>query len=483
VQVRGSVPLFWGHPAHLRYKPPLQLRDGAASGDGQSETSRSEKSRSECALQLHLRALAEAYGHVTFVNLVDKKSDQLSLGTKLEAALSALAVATPAEQLALAAAPSSPAPRTAPGTGAEARLGTRTRSESGDESGDESEEESQGEYEANLAALEAVARALDEAIQRALTGSEKAVLAGEVAEEDEEEEDEEEEDEEEEEEQGELGALVPVANPFNVELVWFDFHAEVKGKAEGGTAEGKKKSEGEPKGTPMGSKALAKKGWDGALARLEAAAAPALDRHGFFLDPTSTPPHLASEGRSEGGLLATQSGVVRTNCVDCLDRTNVAQALFARRLLTAQLRALKVLPPCMDEPPQPMEPGPDLGARAERAFRLVWSDNADAISTLYAGTGALKGDFTRTGKRTLKGLAKDGLNSAKRYFGNHLLDPRRQAALDFLIAAERDPKKPSAEAVEVEEASARGVLVEIARNFALAVAATLAAGAVAALGA
>jgi hypothetical protein len=33
----------------------------------------------------------------------------------------------------------------------------------------------------------------------------------------------------------------------------------------------------------------------------------------------------------------------------------------------------------------------------ERALRGLWSGNADAISLLYAGTPALKGDFTRTG--------------------------------------------------------------------------------------
>ena len=32
----------------------------------------------------------------------------------------------------------------------------------------------------------------------------------------------------------------------------------------------------------------------------------------------------------EGAVLARQSGVFRTNCIDCLDRTNVVQSLLAR---------------------------------------------------------------------------------------------------------------------------------------------------------
>ena len=38
-----------------------------------------------------------------------------------------------------------------------------------------------------------------------------------------------------------------------------------------------------------------------------------------------------------------QQGTVRTNCMDNLDRTNVAQAAFAKWTLTRQLRALGIL--------------------------------------------------------------------------------------------------------------------------------------------
>ena len=37
-----------------------------------------------------------------------------------------------------------------------------------------------------------------------------------------------------------------------------------------------------------------------------------------------------------------QSGVFRTNCIDCLDRTNVVQSLIARKSLEHQLRQLGV---------------------------------------------------------------------------------------------------------------------------------------------
>ena len=37
----------------------------------------------------------------------------------------------------------------------------------------------------------------------------------------------------------------------------------------------------------------------------------------------------------------------------------------------------------------------------------------------YAGTGALKSGFTRTGKRTLGGLIDDGVKSMTRYYLNN----------------------------------------------------------------
>lgn len=50
------------------------------------------------------------------------------------------------------------------------------------------------------------------------------------------------------------------------------------------------------------------------------------------------------------------------------------------------------------------------------------------ISIQYSGTGALKTDFTRTGKRTKLGAMKDGLNSLTRYYKNNFADGYRQVA-------------------------------------------------------
>lgn len=63
---------------------------------------------------------------------------------------------------------------------------------------------------------------------------------------------------------------------------------------------------------------------------------------------------------------------------------------------------------------------------------VVWSEHADGISKAYSGTGALKTDFTRTGKRTKKGALDDLYKSVMRYLKNNFFDGARQDAYDII---------------------------------------------------
>lgn len=53
------------------------------------------------------------------------------------------------------------------------------------------------------------------------------------------------------------------------------------------------------------------------------------------------------------------------------------------------------------------------------------------MSRAYAGTGALKADYTRTGKRTKEGLVQDGINGGVRYIKNNFFDGDRQVGRDM----------------------------------------------------
>ncbi|XP_077198671.1 synaptojanin-1 isoform X2 [Paroedura picta] len=106
-----------------------------------------------------------------------------------------------------------------------------------------------------------------------------------------------------------------------------------------------------------------------------------------------------------------QSGTVRTNCLDCLDRTNSVQAFIGLEMLTKQLEVLGLA-----EKPQ-------LVTRFQEVFRSMWSVNGDSVSKIYAGTGALEG----------KAKLKDGARSVTRTIQNNFFDSSKQEAIDVLL--------------------------------------------------
>lgn len=63
----------------------------------------------------------------------------------------------------------------------------------------------------------------------------------------------------------------------------------------------------------------------------------------------------------------------------------------------------------------------------------MWAEHADTIAKAYGGSGALKSDFTRTGKRTTKGLLDDGVKTTMRYIKNNFFDGARQVSLTILL--------------------------------------------------
>jgi len=57
-----------------------------------------------------------------------------------------------------------------------------------------------------------------------------------------------------------------------------------------------------------------------------------------------------------------------------------------------------------------------------------------ALARAYAGTSALKGDYTRTGKRTQMGMMADGVNALARFYKNNFLDRDRQLLIGPALA-------------------------------------------------
>ncbi|KAK0667590.1 putative inositol-1,4,5-trisphosphate 5-phosphatase [Cercophora samala] len=130
-----------------------------------------------------------------------------------------------------------------------------------------------------------------------------------------------------------------------------------------------------------------------------------------------------NNGTSKGGksrryvVVLQQEGVFRTNCLDCLDRTNLIQTIVSQMAVESF-----------------------LGHRGEYAtsdfwsrHSNLWADNGDSLSKIYAGTGALKSSFTRHGKMSLAGAIADVRKSATRLYHNNFTDKARQTTIDTLL--------------------------------------------------
>ncbi|XP_025827066.1 phosphoinositide phosphatase SAC7-like isoform X5 [Panicum hallii] len=136
-----------------------------------------------------------------------------------------------------------------------------------------------------------------------------------------------------------------------------------------------------------------------------------LKKHKYFL--------LSDKGEK----IEQQTGTARTNCVDCLDRTNVTQSMIGRKLLESQLQRIGVF-----GANDTVSNFPDFDAN----YKVLWANHGDAISTQYSGTPALKGDFVRYGKRTTQGILNDLWNALARYYLNNFADGTKQDAMDLL---------------------------------------------------
>ncbi|CAN9157336.1 unnamed protein product [Alternaria alternata] len=142
----------------------------------------------------------------------------------------------------------------------------------------------------------------------------------------------------------------------------------------------------------------------------------------------SIEPFMTSSGWveiSDDQVQRKQAGVLRTNCMDCLDRTNVVQSACARTALESQLSMGSYNIDLQNDP-------------STSWFNTLWADNGDAISRQYAGTAALKGDFTRTRKRQITGALTDFGLTLTRYYNNIVNDYFAQAVIDYLLGRATD---------------------------------------------
>lgn len=67
-------------------------------------------------------------------------------------------------------------------------------------------------------------------------------------------------------------------------------------------------------------------------------------------------------------------------------------------------------------------------------FRILWANNGDAISLVYAGTGATTSSVTRNGDKSNFTSALDhGLKTITRFYINNFRDDYTQEIIDYIL--------------------------------------------------
>ncbi|CAN1293783.1 Phosphatidylinositol-3-phosphatase SAC1 [Linum perenne] len=119
-----------------------------------------------------------------------------------------------------------------------------------------------------------------------------------------------------------------------------------------------------------------------------------------------------------------QSGVLRTNCIDCLDRTNVAQYAYGLVALGRQLHAMNLT----DVPK--VDPDSSIAA----ALMDMYQSMGDALAHQYGGSAAHNTVFTeRQGKWKATTQSREFIKSIKRYYSNAYTDGEKQDAINLFL--------------------------------------------------
>ncbi|KAK5085940.1 phosphatidylinositol-3,5-bisphosphate 5-phosphatase [Lithohypha guttulata] len=125
--------------------------------------------------------------------------------------------------------------------------------------------------------------------------------------------------------------------------------------------------------------------------------------------------------------LRLQKGVARTNCIDCLDRTNAAQFIVGKKALGQQLRALGVIE---DDFVQ-------FDSDAVTIFTNMWHDHGDTIAIQYGGSHLVNTMSTYRKINQWTSHSRDMVESLKRFYNNSFLDAQRQESYNLFLGTYR----------------------------------------------
>ncbi|KAL7424872.1 phosphatidylinositol-3,5-bisphosphate 5-phosphatase [Cryptotrichosporon argae] len=145
--------------------------------------------------------------------------------------------------------------------------------------------------------------------------------------------------------------------------------------------------------------------------------------------------HESAAGTHRSGA-QLQSGVLRVNCVDCLDRTNAAQFAIAKRAFGHQLFALGLVG----------SPYLPFACDAVDVLTEMYHDHGDTLAWQYTGSALVNrvDTYRRTKAAQWSSHSRDLLENIRRFYNNSMLDADKQAAINLFLGVE--PAPPAAAA-------------------------------------
>ncbi|XP_028624828.1 polyphosphoinositide phosphatase [Grammomys surdaster] len=118
-----------------------------------------------------------------------------------------------------------------------------------------------------------------------------------------------------------------------------------------------------------------------------------------------------------------QTGILRTNCVDCLDRTNTAQFMVGKCALAYQLYSLGLID----------KPNLQFDTDAVRLFEELYEDHGDTLSLQYGGSQLVHRVKTYRKIAPWTQHSKDIMQTLSRYYSNAFSDADRQDSINLFL--------------------------------------------------
>ncbi|XP_025420076.1 polyphosphoinositide phosphatase isoform X2 [Sipha flava] len=127
-------------------------------------------------------------------------------------------------------------------------------------------------------------------------------------------------------------------------------------------------------------------------------------------------------GQNKNGVIL-QNGIIRVNCVDCLDRTNTAQFVIGKCALAYQLYYLGLLD----------KPSLEYDTDCVRLLEVSYEDHGDTLALQYGGSQLIHRikTYRKTAPWTSQG--NDIMQTLSRYYSNTFSDTEKQNAINLFL--------------------------------------------------